>query len=88
MISKLLPEGFGAAVEEGVTRMRIDYVAVTDGSEKRPRGNCGWYMVGKNEDYCSAGKVQSHTRAMDSYRAELHGLMSVMAGAWSLKTQS
>ena len=70
MISKLLPEGLGAAVEEGVTRMRKYYVAVTDGSEKRPRGTYGWYMVGKNGDYCSAGKVQSHTRDMDSYRAE------------------
>ena len=45
-------------------------------------------MVGKNEDYCSAGKVQSHTRDMDSYRAELHGLMSVMAGAWSIKPRA
>ena len=88
MISKLLPEGLGTAVEEGVTRMRKDYVAVTDGSEKRPRGTYGWYMVGKNEDYCSAGKVQSHTRDMDSYRAELHGLMSVMAGAWSIKPRA
>ena len=70
MISKLLPEGLGAAVEEGVARMRKYYVAVTDGSEKRPRGTYGWYMVGKNGDYCSAGKVQSHTRDMDSYRAE------------------
>ena len=42
VISKLLPEGLGAAVEEGVTRMRKDYVAVTDGSEKRPIGAYGW----------------------------------------------
>ena len=64
-----------------MTRMRKDYLAVTDGSEKRPRGTYGWCMVGKNGDCCSAGKVQSHTRDMDSYRAELHGLMSVMAGS-------
>ena len=62
MISKLLPEGLGAAVEEGVTRMRKDYVAVTDGSEKRPRGTYGWYMVGKNEDYCSAGNAVTYER--------------------------
>ena len=63
MISKLLPEGLGAAVEEGVMRMRKDYVAVTDGSEKRPRGTYGWYMVGRNEDYCAAGKLRcSHIR--------------------------
>ena len=31
---------------------------------------------------CSSGKVVSLTRDMDSYRTELHGIMSLMVGAW------
>lgn len=80
VVNKLNPEGLGATVEAGMAQMRQEYVAVTNGSEKRPKETYGWYMVGKNGDYCGAGKVLSHTREMDSYRAELHRLMSVMAG--------
>ena len=45
VVNKLNPEGLGAAVEAGVTRMRQEYVAVTDGSEKRPKGSYGWYFL-------------------------------------------
>ena len=57
---------------------------MTDGSKVGQLGTYGWILVGMVIWHCSSGKVTSHTRGMASYRAELHGLMSLMAGAWTV----
>ena len=62
-------------------------MGATDGCQKGLMGTYGWMLIGGSGD-CehSSGKVVSETRDIDSYRTELHGLMSMMAGAWRIKT--
>ena len=55
---------------------------MTDGSQLGQSGTYGWILMRQSEWRCASGKVVSLTRDMDSYRTELHGIMSLMAGAW------
>jgi hypothetical protein len=57
---------------------------MTDGSKLGRLGTYGWILMRQSEWRCSSGKVVSPTRDMDSYRVELHGTMSLMAGAWDI----
>ena len=79
-------------MEEGLREaMRMELpstevgLGTTDGSQIGQRGTYGWILIGGGRCQCSSGKVLSKTRDMDSYRTELHGLMSLMAGAWRMK---
>ena len=57
---------------------------MTDGPKLGRLGTYGWILMRQSEWRCSSGKVVSPTRDMDSYRVELHGTMSLMAGAWDI----
>ena len=48
----------------------------------------GWVMQNWDEEFSSSGKVESYSRERNSYRAELHGLLSMMAGAWKIQLNS
>ena len=45
-------------------------------------------MKVRDRVYSSSGKVRSYTRELDSYRSELHGVLSLMAGAWSINSRA
>ena len=83
VVEKWISQGFGLAIaKEKVSHNK--WKGMTDGSKVGQLGTYGWILVGMMVWHCSSGKVTSHTRDMDSYRAELHGLMSLMAGAWTV----
>ena len=83
VVEEWISQGFGLAIaKEKVCHNK--WKGMTDGSKVGQLGTYGWILVGMMVWHCSSGKVMSHTRDMDSYRAELHGLMSLMAGAWTV----
>lgn len=40
------------------------------------------------KEYNAFGKVSSYTRELESYGAELHGLMLMKAGAWEIDNRA
>ena len=56
----------------------------------RRRGNAarvaGWVMQIWDRIFSLSGTVESYTRELDFYRAEFHGALSMMAGAWSVNS--
>ena len=53
----------------------------SDGSQRGKNGTYGLFLMTREEEFRSSGKVRSFTRELDSYRAELQGVLSMMAGA-------
>ena len=61
---------------------------VSDGSQRGKNGTYGWVMRTHDCVYSSSGKVRSNTRELNSYRSELHGVLSMMTGAWSVNSKA
>ena len=76
-------QGFDAALAT-LRLSRQAIIGVSDGPQKGQRGAYGWVMQTLDRVLSSSGKVTSYTRELDSYRAELHGVLSMMTGAWEV----
>ena len=79
--------GFGQVMEDnqpGGQCMR----GASDGSQRGKNGTYGWFLMTREGEFSSSGKVRSYTRELDSYRAELQGVLSMMAGAWKINKKA